>query len=61
MTHPSRSLSRRMSVGVQSDPTKLCATQNGGFGRGNSARASASKAFMLSESQRKRLLVRECV
>jgi len=27
MTHPSRSLSGQMSVGVQSDPTELTATQ----------------------------------
>ena len=27
MSHPSRSLSGRMSVGVQSDPTELAATQ----------------------------------
>jgi hypothetical protein len=48
MTHPSRSLSRRMSVGVQSDPTKLCATQNGGFGRGSAQEWPLCKIIHLS-------------
>ena len=35
MTHPSRSLSGRMSVGVQSGPTKLTATQTAALAAGS--------------------------